>query len=739
MTEAIKLYFVENLTLRAWFWSIWPRLFAGWLRRNRGSARCYVYNGSAPAMWLARLTTVGISVDIQPMYFRMVDVRDEQDLMLRLRIEYADIFQMQEYAAAEPAFEKLLRSGSLYDRLPFFLIKSLGAGTRFNPETLWSTMYLIQACVWRAKADQGLDTAPVLFLGRRPWFKALVQYSAGYGMTVIPVTPSLDVSRNLRRHLPTSIRTILRTIRARRVQGTLFQLRRIQTKIEGVTSGGTFAETSPRQPHSIEQGQQPKIVVDYYGQMNLNEPHLHSDLGYWEQSSLGGDDLLISFSLPRDPLDEKKLAELNEHGIHYVVTDPAAVSVPGLPVFKGRERTGRSKLKKALAQSRGPEGKWLNQRIQDYEARRAFWTELFEAHNGKIYASFNKPDPALCSIADALRDLGGVLAIFQRSYESHPTPQTSVSAELVFNFSNWTAEVEQLSSSVIPYHVATGYLGDHRFNLLRARSGSIRSSMKQNGARRILAYFDENSADDERLHSGHRFMQENYDFLLGKVLAEPWLGLVMKPKNPDTLRRRLGPVAPLLEEAETTGRAYVYEGGAVQGSHSPAEAAMEADLVVQGHLCAGTAGIESALAGVPTLLMDREWWPVSPLYQLPVGVVVFQQWPDLWKACLEHWDSPSGTPGFGDWTTILDELDPFRDGKASERMGTYLQWILQGFSAGLDRNTNLADAAERYCREWGYDKVTQINSDLLPGQIISPKPTLEMVWRPKEWESGIAR
>jgi hypothetical protein len=234
-------------------------------------------------------------------------------------------------------------------------------------------------------------------------------------------------------------------------------------------------------------------------------------------------------------------------------------------------------------------------------------------------------------------------------------------------------------------------------------------------------------------------MQENYDFLLRKVLAEPWLGLVMKPKNPDTLRRRLGPVSVLLKEAEETGRAYIYEGGAVQGSHSPAEAAMEADLVVHGHLCAGTAGIESVLAGVPTLLMDREGWPVSPLYRLPFGVVVFQEWPELWKACIEHWDSPTGTPGFGDWTPILDELDPFRDGRASERMGTYLKWILEGFSAGLDRDTNLADAAERYCQQWGYDKVTQINSDLSPGQTISPMPKLEVVWCPNQLESGIAR
>jgi len=280
--------------------------------------------------------------------------------------------------------------------------------------------------------------------------------------------------------------------------------------------------------------------------------------------------------------------------------------------------------------------------------------------------------------------------------------------------------------------VATGYLGDHRFALLRARSGAIRESLQRHGARRILAFLDENSADDERLHTGHQFMRENYDFLLRKVLTETWLGLVMKPKNPSTLRRRLGPVASLLQEAEATGRAYVYEGGAMQGSVSPAEAALETDLVIHGHLCGGTAGMESVFAGVPTLLMDREGWPVSPLYHLPMGRVVFRQWEDLWKACLEHWSSPGGAPGFGDWTPLLDELDPFRDGRASERMGTYLHWLIQGFKDGQDRETVLADAAERYCRQWGYDKVSEVNRGLRLGQPISARPKLELVWSPSE-------
>jgi hypothetical protein len=57
---------------------------------------------------------------------------------------------------------------------------------------------------------------------------------------------------------------------------------------------------------------------------------------------------------------------------------------------------------------------------------------------------------------------------------------------------------------------------------------------------------------------------------------------------------------------------------------------------------------------------------------------------------------------------MLDDFDSFRDGKAAQRIGTYLKWLLEGFKAGLARDTVMADAAERYCKIWGKDKVTEV-------------------------------
>ena len=220
---------------------------------------------------------------------------------------------------------------------------------------------------------------------------------------------------------------------------------------------------------------------------------------------------------------------------------------------------------------------------------------------------------------------------------------------------------------------------------------------------------DENSLGDERWHTGHELQRENYSFILEQVLSTPWLGVVFKPKLASTLRGRLGGVAELLASAEKTGRCYIYEdSGRYTTSAPPVLAGLSADICIHGHLSAGTAALECVLEGLPTLLIDREGCPNSKLYELPEGKVVFKSWPETIEAVMEHFKAPQGIPGFGDWSPIIDELDPFRDGKAAYRIGTYLHWLIQGFEKGMEREEIMADAAERYKKQWGADKVLSI-------------------------------
>jgi len=669
-------------------------------------------------MTVATITAKVLGVSVERLPFRQLDVLDDIGRLVRLRIGYEDLAEIQQIVFESPEIKSLLDSKDIPAPLSPYLQKEIIAGSLELRGTLRRALMLIQVSLWKVNQATPKIGNPYLFMEDRTWSSAIRQYALEHGVQVILVPAPIIINSIIRRLLPQSVLTWLRTKRSRRNQNS--QPVKVCQDNSGSperheTVSGSASSTNPsnqqitNQTSSALNGSNAKIAVAYFGHLNLDRQELYSDIFFLEQSQLSGYDLIVAFSIPRDPLDEIKFSELKSRNIQPLVLHPGATAIPDVPLYKPESRLTTRQLDRLNVTCRTQNSKWLRTKIRDYESHRHYWSELFARNRVKAYVTWYKYDGSHFPIADAIQDQGGVMAIYQRSHETHPLADGTTYADIVFGFAPETAKVERLSNSIIRYHVTTGYLGDHRFSLRRSKANDQRISLQINCAERILAFFDENSGDDIRWHTGHKFMQQNYSFLLERLLNEPTLGLIFKPKSPGTLRRRLGPVAELLQRAETTGRCYVYEGGAMHGSHSPAEAALGADIAIHGHICAATAGLEASLAGVPTLLLDREGWPVSPLYGLGVGKVVFTDWQQMWEACETHWTNPESIEGFGDWSSMIDKLDPFRDGRSAERMGNYLSWILDGFKSGLDRETVMADAAERYSQAWGYDKVTEIN------------------------------
>lgn len=706
-------YFVENLTLWNWFLVIMPRLLRERMKRADKYSRCYIIDGSPFTISIAKASAWIAGAAVEKLAFRLVEVRDEVGLLILCRIACWDLAEVQADAMEEPAFREFLQSEMAKGRLTAYLAKSIASISSLDPRTLWRALLLVQVCVWKTRDIKISGGDAVLFLERRPWIGAIRRYASRFGVTIVPVTPT---SRSLRALLDCLIGAkgiqLLRMLRDGLHHRRLFYF----GKLQRILRAKPMFPRPVVQPASGAWPSTPQVGVEYYGHLNLNQPECQSDLSFWQQSSLSGSDILVTFALPHDPLDEKKWAELREYSVKAIALHPRATTLASVPLFQHRPQlgsAGRNGLKLKSAR-KSLEEVWLREQVSSYLMLREYWTDLFASQNVRLYVSWYRYDMTHCAIADAMQCIGGVTAIYQRAFQPEISPDMSVASDIMFGYSPADADVERRSNSMIQYHVAVGYLGDHRFPMLRESAQRVRDQLRRHGAEHVLAYFDENSHDEERWLHGHTITRESYAFLLGKVLAEPRLGLVFKPKVPSTLRARLGPVAELLERAEATGRCYVYEGGALHGSWPPAAAALAADVAIHGHLVAATAGLEAALAGVPTLLMDREGWPSSPLYSLGVGRVVFTDWEMLWEAFVRHRSRPGGVPGFGDWSPILVELDPFRDGRAAERMGTYIKWLIEGFKASLDRETVMANAAERYCELWGKDKVTAVNSRSWP-------------------------
>jgi len=682
-------------------------------RQGRRVGCCYTIDSTTAGRAVARASRWLTGVVVEPLQFRLLDVRDEQGLLLRLRIAYQDLGEVQHEIMAEPVFRQTLDGGLDAGRFPAYLAKALTVISFTDRQTLWRALVTIQVCAWHQRKTQ-MPARVIYFLERRAWFSVIARYALRAGVTVIPVPPTLNPRTWLRRLISPGLKRLLYRLQA---QGILGKSGIPATQRVGLAAlQGSRAGTRSPAPDGSRRA---RLAVEYYGGLNLDYPARHSDLFFWRSSAIPACDVVVTFNLESYPLDVRRLEELHRYGIDAVAMRPRVWAAPEAKIFVPRLRGARSDWPKVAALPAGLEGRWFREQMRKYfREERAFWSEFFEAARVKVHVSWFRYSETHCAVADALKRVGGISTIYQRAYESFPSAETALATDVFFAYTPAMAEIERRSGSRISYLVATGYLGDYRFPLVRDEARRVRAALQRRGAQRILAFADENSLDDARWHTGHSVERESYAFLLERVLAEPWLGLVIKPKAPSSLRRRLGPVAELLKRAEATGRCVVFFEEA-----PPAIAALAADLMIHGHLNAATAGLDAALAGVPTLLVDRLGWSISPLYRLGVGRVVFTDWGLLWKACLEHWNRPGGVPGFGDWSPMLDELDPFRDGRAAERMGTYLQWLLEGFQAKLDRATVMADAAERYGRRWGRNKVLSVDGSFgrAPLQHSSPR------------------
>lgn len=722
-------YYIERLTVGSWLFWVLP-YFIKEMRRsvNTGENRnhykveqlsVYYLNASRLGRLVSRLTLWNVKPKFEHLYFSQFDIRDVNDELLWWKTQYEDSFALQRNIRNHPELQKIIRNCGEGNRIPQFLMRNIMYSDTVDPNALTSPkmLFLIRVVSSSHYHKKECLESTFFFSSQEPWLSEVAKFAVKQNVKIISVG---KIDFNIKGLFLKfgAIKYCIKQILYYWMTVKYWARQILYFKILSFVSCNT---RDIQQINNIPKNMSYKIAVEYYGHLNLYSPDLNSDLFFCQQSNVSREDILIYFQHSIFSGTNAKWKEIKDFGISAVVINPRAVATPHIPVFRERPLDKKSshnrsqEIKICSPKNAGcrHESKLIRRNLyrllKKYYAKYDFWINFITQHNIKMHVSWYKHDDKEFAMWDALRSTGGVGIVYQRSFESAPNLATIVETDVVFGFSKLGAHLGKDSDSIVPYFVITGYLGDHRFPLIRKYANNVRNLLLSRGAKRILTYFDENSVNDPRWGIGHKVTQENYAYLLNKVLEVPWLGLILKPKMLSDLHRRLGDVDTLLERALETGRCFIFEEGHVVGLHPPATAALAGDIAVHGHFFAATAGVESALTGARTLMLDREGYSMSPLYKLGIGRVIFKNWEDLWKACQDYWNSSETIPGFGDWSSVLDEIDPFRDGRAAERMGTYLQWLMEGLKANLPRETVLADAAERYARIWGKDKILSIN------------------------------
>lgn len=276
--------------------------------------------------------------------------------------------------------------------------------------------------------------------------------------------------------------------------------------------------------------------------------------------------------------------------------------------------------------------------------------------------------------ADAMPLVGASLGIQTLSYQyaniAVLSPLMMTTADAMHAFApafhqHWTRD------GICPGEfVDVGYPFDATFEMVRPRALETRRKLLEAGATFVIAYFDENFFRGTKY--GLSTYEEHCDelrALLELVVRDPSIGLVTKVQFERNAASRLPGFESLVDQATATGRFVELLKGVHRNTVFPAEAAMAADLTI-GHAIGSTASLEAALAGSRSVMLNPYMMRDANHTKYGEADILLPSLP----AALDAIDAyrQGRRPALGDWTSIIDHFDPFRDGRAAHRLRSVL-------------------------------------------------------------------
>lgn len=442
------------------------------------------------------------------------------------------------------------------------------------------------------------------------------------------------------------------------------------------------------------------IALQFVEGVDINR---RSDIVWYPKSNIDPERILIYFARSNhEPVDENIIKAIEEMGMRLVCLNKGVSRSKNAPLWYPPINS-RKKVADLDHKPKDEIEKWICKTGKNLFDEVNYWSAFYRAFNVKIHFIIGGGDLKYIaqSIAfDLNSSKGGLLVGKQRSELYWPSLSILGSYPLDVFFA-WAPRAEQyLSPNVnqIITSVCTGYPNDIVFHHKRTDATKLRDLLRSTGTDYIIALFDNVHGPD--IGYSTATMEKFYLAFLTWLLEDHTVGILIKSKKSLVLQN-LPSVLPILSKAGATGRCILLGD---EFGRLPVDASLASDISVG--IGISSAVIESAIAGCRSIHCDLTHLRSHEFYQWGYERIIFNDLDHLITAMKRHKSDRRSCPELGDWTPFLDRLDPFRDGRAGERMGTYLRWCLEGFDDGLDRDEAIRYANKKYTSIWGNDNVT---------------------------------
>jgi hypothetical protein len=454
---------------------------------------------------------------------------------------------------------------------------------------------------------------------------------------------------------------------------------------------------------SPESADQFKVgVAAAWGIKGMNES-LKDDLYWWRNSSVSAERLVYMFEREDAKPTQDRVMEIQNLGIQAVALNPRfSGDHPNLLMKNKSAQPFRVLFKKygtalklgfnALVGNEFSRAVLALVSWQYYSGKKL--SDIYKELNLKGVFHFDEAGRDLISLASAMNDSMRIGTHWASHIGINQT--TSRSHQVYFLWGDHDTRVALDSGSMSRTMLISGcFLSDHSHKEARQHAETAVKEMRKGDVRYILTLFDSSTP-----------CPNFYRFFLEWLVDDPYLGLLIKSKGKswnDVCNHGLN---GLVDNAKRSNRIHV-----IDHLSSPVDAALLSDFAIG--ITSISALVLSALQGARVIFLDYERVDQGPqkpyciLHSLGSNRCVYHEPEVMRQALMNYFDNPTGNPFLGDTTPILDQLDPFRDGKASQRIGEFVSWYLEELDNGLNADDAVRSATDRYANRWGQDKIVR--------------------------------
>lgn len=402
------------------------------------------------------------------------------------------------------------------------------------------------------------------------------------------------------------------------------------------------------------------------------------------------------------PPSADTLEEISRRGFRWVPLDRHVSPDGWRAVWAPRRRKVRVAPGRSLRRGASSEERWLCRQLVAFQRSVSYWLQFFRAHDVRVHVLIEEVGLQNVAQRAALRRAGGVTVGRQRSdLVVGSRTLGSFPADVFLVWNRAAVGTVAASRSRVPVCLVTGFVYDRAFAENRDRALRIR--------RRFTADVDFVVALFDNIFGPTKFYSESvmewfYEPFLQWAREDRKLGLLVKPKKREFFGRLRG-VPDVLDGFVREGRCVVLGD---RGGVMPSTVATAADVSVG--IGISSAITESLLAGQRAVYCDVTGYRSAPHYDWAPGRVLFPDPEGTVSALRAFRRGEEGARRVGDPGEDVEELDPFRDGRASARAGWVVGELYRHLGEGADPTAARREVTRSYGDRWGGSAVVPVGS-----------------------------